>query len=79
MSSLFTADECAEALANLKRALIDDPGGSIGSVTINGRTVAYRNAEDLEKLVVFWQRQQTLANSAAAGVPRINPKVALFR
>lgn len=77
--SIFTAAECNEAIENLKCQLIADPGGMIGSVTINGRSVSYKSAEDLEKLISFWQRQLRLAQSSAAGVSRINPKVALFK
>lgn len=78
MSSIFTVAECNEAIENLKTALIQDPGGMIGSVSIAGRSVAYKSADDLTKLIAFWQKQLTLAQGAAVGTPRINPKVALF-
>lgn len=76
--SIFTVAECQEAIENLKCQLIADPGGMIGSVTIAGRSVSYKSADDLERLVAFWQRQLTLAQGASSGVPRINPKVARF-
>ena len=78
MSSIFTVAECNEAIENLKTALISDPGGMIGSVAINGRSVSYKSADDLTKLIAFWQKQLTLAQGSAASVPRINPKVARF-
>lgn len=76
--SLFTVAECNEIIEALKCALIEDPGGMIGSVTIAGRSVSYKGADDLEKLLAIWQRQLTLAQRSAASVPRINPKVARF-
>lgn len=74
--SIFTVAECDEHIAALKCQLLDDPLGSIGSVSINGRTVSYKTTQDLMDIVKFWERQRSEAVASAAGRSGTNPKVA---
>lgn len=76
--SIFTVAECDEIIQALKTQLIEDPSGALGSVTVGSRTVTYRSAEDLEKLINFWARQKSQAQAAAAGRGRVNISVAKF-
>lgn len=74
--SIFTVAEVDEIIAALKCQLLEDPMGTIGSVSINGRTVSYKSAEELEQIVTFWEKQKSKAAASAAGRSGTNPKVA---
>lgn len=76
--SIFTVDECDVYIAALKCQMLEDPMGTIGSVSINGRTVTYKDAEDLEKTINLWTRLRSTAAASAAGRSGTNPKVARF-
>lgn len=76
--SLFTVAECDEIIQALKTRLIEDPGGSIGSLSVAGRTVTYRSADDLEKLLRLWTRQRNDAVRAASSRDRLSMRVAKF-
>lgn len=76
--SIFTVAECDQIIEALKTQLIEDPSANIGSVAVGSRTVTYRSAEDLEKLINFWARQKAQAQAAAAGRGRVGISVAKF-
>lgn len=76
--SIFTVAEVNEIIDTLKCQLIADPMGTIGSVSIGGRTVSYKSADELEKIVTFWEGQLSRATASAAGRSGTNPKVARF-
>jgi hypothetical protein len=49
-------------------ALKCDPVGMLGSVTIGGRTVTYKSAEELMQTINYWSRiVATLQRRAAGG------------
>lgn len=76
--TLFTVAECDTAIAALKEQLVCDPAGSIGSMSINGRTVTYRSAADLQEILRMWMRNRSDAARAIAGVGRTKMSVAKF-
>jgi hypothetical protein len=78
MSSIFTVAECESMISALKCRLIEDPGGAMQSVSVDGHTVSYSSAEDLEKRILLFMRLKNDAERSASGTPRINPKVARF-
>ncbi len=76
--SIFTVAEVEEIIDALKAQIISDPMGTIGSVSVNGRSMEYKSAEELAQIVSFWEQQLASAAASAAGRPRISPKVARF-
>jgi hypothetical protein len=74
-----TLAQAQQVLDALVRAQIEDPSGSLGSVTVNGRTVSYRNAEDVIKLIEYWRGLVATKQRQAAGGSRISMKRASFR
>lgn len=76
--SLWTLDEVTEMWGGLKQALLDDPAGTLGSVSINGRMVQYRSTDDLLKLINFYAREIARLERIAAGGRRTNYAVARF-
>jgi hypothetical protein len=56
----------AQAQAMLD-ALLAQPPGSIGSVSIGGRTVSYRSLGELTDAIVFWERRVATLTARAAG------------
>jgi len=65
--TLANAQAIVEALV---QAQISDPVGALGSVTIGGRTVTYKSADDLIKMLNYWQRTAANLQRIAAGVSR---------
>jgi hypothetical protein len=76
--SIFTVDECDRMIAALKCRLIEDPGGSIGSISVDGHTISYTSAEDLEKRITLFTRLRSDAVRSAAGTRRGLGSVADF-
>lgn len=76
--SIFTVAECDQMIQALKCALIEDPGGSIGSITVDGHTVTYASAKDLEERIKMYQRWRNDALRSAAGCGRTRISVAKF-
>jgi hypothetical protein len=77
--SIFTVDECDRMIAALKCRLIEDPGGSIGTISVEGHTVSYTSAEDLEARIKLFTRLKADATRSAAGTRRGLGSVADFR
>jgi len=75
----ITLAQAQQVLDALIQAQIADPSGSIGSVTVNGRTVTYRNAEDVIKLINYWRGIVAEKSRIAAGDSRLSMKRASFR
>jgi hypothetical protein len=75
----ITLAQAQQVLDALMQAQIDDPSGSLGSVTVNGRTVTYRSAEDVIKLINYWRSIVAEKSRQAAGGSRISVRRASFR
>lgn len=75
----ITLDQALQVLDELMAAQIADPSGSLGSVTVNGRTVSYRNADDVKKLINYWRRTVAQLQRRAAGGSSVSMKLATFR
>lgn len=76
--SIFTVEECDRMIAALKCRLIEDPGGAIGSLSVDGYTVSYASAEDLEKRITMFTRLKSDAARAASSSGRLRGSVADF-
>ena len=72
---LSKAQEILDALIEQQ---VCDPSGNLGSVSVGGRTVSYRSAEDLLKLINYWSRIVAEQTRRAAGSPRHSMKTARF-
>jgi hypothetical protein len=68
----------AQAQAQLDALMVATASQSL-TVHYGDRTVTYRSADDLIKLITFWERRVVELTNAAAGVPRHNIKLADFR
>jgi hypothetical protein len=77
--SIFTAEECDRMIAALKCRLIEDPGGSAQSMSIDGYTITYAGADDLLKRIRMFQNLKDEALRSDAGVRRGLGSVADFR
>ncbi len=77
--SIFTVAECESMISALKCRLIEDPGGAMQSVSVDGHTVTYSSAEDLEKRIRMFMRLKAEAERSSAGVRRGMGSVADFR
>lgn len=75
----ITLSQAQQVLDALVQAQIDDPSGTLGSVTVNGRTVSYRNAEDVIKLIEYWRGIVNQKKRIADGRSGIGMKLASFR
>lgn len=75
----ITLAQAQQVLDALVQAQIDDPSGSLGSISVNGRSVSYRNAEDVIKLIEYWRGIVAQKQRQAAGGPHISVKRASFR
>lgn len=73
----ITLADAQEILNALVQAQKDDPLGALGSVTINGRTVSYKSADDLIKMLNYWQNM--VARLQRSGSRRHGRSVASFR
>lgn len=78
MSGITLANAQA-VLDALVQAQIDDPAGALGSVTIGGRTVSWKGADDLIKMVNYWSGVVADLKRSAAGAQRHGRSVASFR
>jgi hypothetical protein len=74
----ITLAQAQQVLDALVQAQIDDPSGSLGSITVGGRTVTYRSAEDVIKLLGFWRSLVAEKTRIAAGGSRLSMKRARF-
>jgi hypothetical protein len=77
--SIFTVEECDRMIAALKCRLIEDPGGAASSITVDGHSISYSSAEDLEKRIAMFTRLKADAQRSAAGARRGMGSVADFR
>lgn len=77
MSGLTQA-QAQQVLDALVQAQIDDPSGSLGSVTVNGRTVSYRSAEDVIELIEYWRGVVAQKTRESRGAARFGMKRATF-
>lgn len=75
----ITREQAQQVLDALIQAQIEDPSGSLGSVSVGGRTVTYRSAEDMISLINYWRRTVAELSRVAAGGSRISMKRATFR
>lgn len=78
MSGIWSLAELNQLIDALKAQLKNDPAGILGSVTVGGRTVSYRTADDLIKLIKFYAREKARLERVAAGGPRTGYAVAKF-
>ncbi len=74
----ITVTQAQEMLDKLIDQQLCDPAGTLGSVTVGGRTVSYRSAEDLIMLIDYWRGLLTELQRRAAGMSRIGMKLAKF-
>lgn len=72
---LAKAQEILDALIEQQ---ICDPSGNLGSVSVAGRTISYRSADDLVKLINYWSRIVAQQSRLAAGGSRHGIKTAKF-
>lgn len=75
----ITLVQAQAVLDALIQAQIDDPLGALGSVTIQGRTVSYKGADDLIKMVNYWSGIVADLRRKAARAQRHGRSVASFR
>jgi hypothetical protein len=75
----ITLAQAQQVLDALVAAQIEDPSGSLGSITVNGRTVTYRSAEDVIKLIEYWRGIVAHKTRLARGTAGIGIKRASFR
>ena len=75
----ITLAQAQQVLDALVQAQIEDPSGSLGSITVNGRTVTYRSAEDVIKLLEYWRGIVAQKTRTARGASGIGMKRASFR
>lgn len=75
----ITLAQAQAVLDALVQAQISDPSGSLGSITVNGRTVTYRSADDVIKLINYWRNLVAEKTRIARGGSRIGMKLASFR
>lgn len=78
MSGISQADAQA-ILDKLIEVQKCDPIGALGSVSVGGRTITYKNAEDLIRMINYWSGVVAGAQRAAAGKPRLGFAVSDFR
>ncbi len=74
----ITLTQAQQILNALIEQQICDPAGSLGSVSIAGRSVSYRSAADLIELINFWEGKVAELQRRAAGMSRIGMKLAKF-
>lgn len=74
----ISVTQAQEMLDKLIEQQLCDPAGTLGSVTVGGRTVSYRSAEDLIRLIDYWRGLVTELQRQAAGMSRIGMKLAKF-
>lgn len=77
--SIWTLAELNELIDGMKEQLRADPLGSLGSVTIGSRTVAYRSVQDMKELILFYAREKATLERRAAGGRRNSYAVAKFQ
>ena len=78
MSTIELSD-AEEILAALIQAQKEDPGGTLGSITVGGRTVTYKSADDVIKLIEYWRGIVNSKKRVRAGRSGIGMKLASFR
>lgn len=76
--SLWTLAELQAIADALKQQLLDDPLGTIGSVSIAGRSVSYRSVDELTKLINYYSRELARLQRKAAGGSSSNHSLAKF-
>lgn len=74
----ITLSQAQQILDKLIEQQTCDPAGSIGSVSIAGRSVSYRSASDLIELIDYWSGKVAELQRKAAGMSRIGMKLAKF-
>jgi hypothetical protein len=75
----MTLDQAQQIYDALVQAQIDDPLGTMGSVTVKDRSVQYRSADDLIKLINYYARLVAQLRRVAAGQSRIGYMLPNFR
>lgn len=65
--SLADAQSTLDALIEAQKC---DPIGALGSVSINGRTVTYKDSKDLIEQINYWSRIVAGLQRTAAGASR---------
>jgi hypothetical protein len=68
----MTLDQAQEIYNALIQAQIDDPLGTIGATSIRDRTISYRGADDLIKLINYYARLVAQLQRVAAGQSRVS-------
>lgn len=76
--SFWTQEELQKTIDALKQQLMCDPLGAIGSVSVGGRTVAYRSVDELRSLINFYARELAALQRTAAGGSRHGYRLARF-
>ena len=74
----ITLAQAQQVLEALVQAQIDDPSGSLGSISVAGRTVTYRDAEDVIKLIEYWRGMVDAKRRLAHGGSGLGMKRATF-
>lgn len=75
----ISIEDARAILAKLIEAQREDPLGALGSVSVGGRTVSYKSADDLIKMINYWSSVVADIERRAAGRGRIGFSVADFR
>jgi hypothetical protein len=75
----ITLTQAQQILDKLIQAQIDDPIGALGSVNVAGRTVSFKTADDLIKMIDYWSAVVARLQRQAAGGSRHGFAVADFR
>lgn len=74
----ITVAQAQEMLDGLIEQQLCDPAGNIGSVSIAGRSITYRNSADLTDQIDYWRGLLTELQRKAAGMHRVGMKLAKF-
>lgn len=75
----ITLTQAQQILDALIQAQIDDPIGALGSVSVGGRTVSYKSADELITQTNYWSGVVADLQRKAAGANRHGRSVASFR
>lgn len=78
MTTAISLADAQAILAKLIEAQKCDPIGALGSVSINGRSVSFKSADELITMINYWTNIVSQLTQRAAGAPTFGRSAAVF-
>lgn len=78
MTTAISLSDAQTILAKLVEVQKNDPIGALSSVSVNGRTVSFKSADELITSINYWTNIVSQLTQRAAGAPTFGRSAATF-